>query len=112
MKRQRHTGKGFLKFIVSFLVILFFPVASITVVFNSYFVNLYQENILQQNQMNLEIYKTKIDSCIDNCTSVAVQILNIDGFSPNQLLGFHTSYEKIIKAMPHRKVGAILPEVI
>lgn len=99
MKRQRHTGKGFLKFIVSFLVILFFPVASITVVFNSYFVNLYQENILQQNQMNLEIYKTKIDSCIDNCTSVAVQILNIDGFSPNQLLGFHTSYEKIINIL-------------
>lgn len=84
---------------MSFLVTLLFPVLIIIVVFNSYFINAYKNNIIQQNKMNLEMYQVKIDSHIQNCAAVAIQLPNADGFSYQQLSRFKTAYSKIAKML-------------
>ena len=91
--------RGFGRYLLSYLCVLLLPLTVFLLFSSHFYLNVYRNEVIRQNQMNLERLRDDFDGQIIQLVAIAGQISTQDSTSERHLQTNVTAYEDLRKIL-------------
>ena len=94
MKKLRNI-KGFLRYIISYLLVLLLPLSAFLLFSNQYMLSVYKQEILQQSQSSFAKLQSTTDNRVEQMTAIAGQLSSVSYVKTKEALGTEYLYNNV-----------------
>jgi len=99
VNRSQLVNKDLLRFFALFLIVLLVPVAAFGYINNRYFIAIYRNEVINQNQKDIDKLVRDMDDQVRKMTSIAGQLSSLESVNERVMLGSFTSYYGIRRCL-------------
>jgi|LSQX01.2.fsa_nt_gb AraC-like DNA-binding protein len=99
VKRAQLLNKDLLRFFALFLIVLLVPVAAFGYISNRYFIAIYRNEVIKQNQKDIDKLVRDMDDQVRKMSSISGQLSSLESVNERVMLGSFTSYYGIRRCL-------------
>ncbi|MDD3930585.1 MAG: AraC family transcriptional regulator [Eubacteriales bacterium] len=99
VNRSQLVNKDLLRFFALFLIVLLVPVAAFGYINNRYFIAIYRNEVINQNQKDIDKLVRDMDDQVRKMSSIAGQLSSLESVNERVMLGSFTSYYGIRRCL-------------